>query len=233
MIREVILTGQEVTHKWGRVEFHKGYFLTPTVFAAMQTAAGGDTAQVCLRKVNTASFQVKIEEEKTDDSERKHTSEAIGAVVFDFASSLIWNEDDQVIGQVGFLERNQPDEALWHRVEFNPEIERPVVFMQVLSFRGHDPVHIRLAAVEEETATRPASFFFKLEEWREQKHGDREEIAYLVLSEGVHRVRTEHPDDHGLNPIHVGKFMGDHTWQPTGFRGFLPDTAPPVVIRFR
>ncbi|HEX6383972.1 MAG TPA: hypothetical protein VF177_04810, partial [Anaerolineae bacterium] len=179
MIREVILTTQEVTHKWSRVEFHKGYFFSPIVFAAMQTAEGGDTAQVRLRKVNTGGFQVKIEEEKTDDPEKKHKKEAIGALVFDSLIRLIWNEDDKVIGQVGILERNQPDEDLWHRVEFNQEIERPVVFMQPLTFRGHDPVHIRLAAVDEETATRRASFFFKLEEWQEQKHGDRETIAYL------------------------------------------------------
>jgi hypothetical protein len=87
MAYEVQLTPDAVTHDWYTIDFQQSYS-DPIFLAGMQSYDGGNTAGVRYNALGADQAQVFIEEEQSADSEISHTTETIGYVVFNHASSL-------------------------------------------------------------------------------------------------------------------------------------------------
>ena len=79
---EIGTVGTRVTNKWFKKTYQKSYTQPPLVLAAMQTTNNTDTS--ALRLINAASsFQVKVEEEKSLDTEVTHPYESVSYMAFD------------------------------------------------------------------------------------------------------------------------------------------------------
>lgn len=79
---EVAFTADTVTHEWKRVNYQKATTSMPFVFAEMQTTDGADTSALRVQDTTTSSYTVKVEEERSNDSEVYHTKEVIGYLIF-------------------------------------------------------------------------------------------------------------------------------------------------------
>jgi hypothetical protein len=50
----------------------------PSIFAAMQTTDGGDTAALRYKDLKTNSVHIRVEEDQSKDKETAHTTEVVG-----------------------------------------------------------------------------------------------------------------------------------------------------------
>lgn len=210
----------DVTHEWKPVEWST-HVSNPVVLAAMQTFHGGNTAEIRIDSLKRDGFRVKIEEERSQDPEVRHTEEEVGYVVF--TPGEIKDSDNNTIGEVGIREYDQPDAEVWRRIEPGIKIDNAVAFVQILSFNGGQPVHPRITDVGPETAERRSAFFLKMEEWEghDSRHV-REKIGYVVLKPGRHRIKD-------TLEIEVGKVPAvNHAWTPVDLS--LETDALTVVI---
>ncbi|WP_435365106.1 S8 family serine peptidase [Haloarchaeobius sp. DYHT-AS-18] len=86
---QVASTPNKVTHRWYRIDFGAQNFGTAPVFlAAQQTTDGGDPAGLRYQTLDGSGVEVKVEEEKSSDTEVNHTSEVVGYVVFGQSGTL-------------------------------------------------------------------------------------------------------------------------------------------------
>lgn len=229
-----VWTEPGVTHEWRTVDLLFGFDGPPVVLAAMQTFNGGNTAETRIRDLATGEFSVKIEEERTGDAETAHIGETVGFVTLDHTgpgASTIADRDGARIGWVARIARAQPSGEVWHRVELPDFLDDPVVFLQVLTFRGAQAVHPRLTDVGSERLERDHSFFFKLEEWtdpgRARTAHIREDVGIVAVERGHHPLH-EFPED-GPLALEAGRVSGiDHTWGAVGFASSF--RGPPVVV---
>ncbi|MCG8456615.1 MAG: Ig-like domain-containing protein, partial [Holophagales bacterium] len=72
-------TPNAVTHSWHTTPFTGAS--TPRLFAAMSTYDGPDNGSIRYRLLSTSSFQVRVEEDTTLDTETSHTSEVVDYLV--------------------------------------------------------------------------------------------------------------------------------------------------------
>jgi len=72
-------TGDSLTHEWSASAFGDS-FPAPTLLAGMQTYHGGNTAALRYRNLSSTSVEMKVEEERSADSEIAHTTEEAGYV---------------------------------------------------------------------------------------------------------------------------------------------------------
>lgn len=78
---EVATTGAKVTSSWYAKTLQGTYSQAPMVMADMQTTNSTDTSALRLSTVATTGFQVKVEEEKSKDTEVSHPVETVGYLV--------------------------------------------------------------------------------------------------------------------------------------------------------
>ncbi len=83
LVFKVGQTGDLVTHDWFEVDFSGSFVNPPVLLADMQSADGGDTANIRYDALILSSVKLKISEEQSKDSEISHTTENIGFMVFD------------------------------------------------------------------------------------------------------------------------------------------------------
>ena len=88
------------------------------------------------------------------------------------------------LGEVGMVRLSQRQISKWQTVRLEQTYKIPVVIMEPLSYEGVDPAHIRIRNVKKN------SFQFKIEEWDylDGRHGAEEEVSYLVVESGVHKL---------------------------------------------
>ncbi|MGB5986387.1 MAG: hypothetical protein WBG37_13865, partial [Desulfobacterales bacterium] len=79
---EVGRTDDTVTHQYAQVDFDQDYLNPPILIAAMQSADGGDTAALRWQNKDGQGVEIKVEEEKSKDSETWHTTESVGYMIF-------------------------------------------------------------------------------------------------------------------------------------------------------
>ena len=120
--------------------------------------------------------------------DRALTSEEIEAIFDAGSAGKCKPEPDRgIIGEVGTLQVHQRQIKKWYKVELEHTYHTPVVVMGPLTIEGKDPAHIRIRNV------RGNSFLFKIEEWDylDGRHMPLEEVSYLVIESGVHKLDNE------------------------------------------
>jgi hypothetical protein len=75
-------TDDVITHEFHIIDFQVASSGTPNLLTDIQTADGGDCANIRWRNKTTTSVEVQIDEEQSLDDETNHTSEVIGFMVF-------------------------------------------------------------------------------------------------------------------------------------------------------
>ena len=80
----VTYTSETLNDAWKSVNFRNTY-QAPVLLAAMQTFNGADTANLRQRKLTGNSVEIKVEEEKSADSELSHANEVLGYLVLEGA----------------------------------------------------------------------------------------------------------------------------------------------------
>lgn len=80
---EVGKTGNVVTDDFHAILFNQNFLDSPLFLADMQTADGGDTANVRWQNKSAGSVEVQIDEEQSSDSETAHTTEVVGYMAFE------------------------------------------------------------------------------------------------------------------------------------------------------
>ncbi len=209
------LTANAVRHNWYNVSFDNTYRFnqTPLVLASMQTYDGSDAAGTRIRNLDQNGLEIKIEEERSRDSEIAHTTEAVGLVLLE--KGYVFDYDNRVIGETGSLNRNQA-RLLWNTLTFKRSYTNPVVLMQMTTYNGGHASHIRLRNVNSHSAE------FQIEEW-DYLDGwhTTEEITYVVVEAGTHKLE----DNLALT---VGLTTANNSWATVNFTNVLGST--PVVI---
>ena len=195
-------------------EFSKNYGNKPTVLAAMQTFAGGNTAAVRIRNASGNQVEFKVEEEQSSDSEVQHVPESIGYLVGD--AGLIHDSSGRVIGELITTRLGQPSRSQWDRVDLRHNYTSAVVVAQTSSFNGSDPAHIRLRGVGSN------SFDLQIEEWSylDGIH-NFEDISCLVVESGRHRLQDG-------TALEAGIVNVNNNWTSVSFG--TPFGGNPVVL---
>ena len=75
---EAATTANGVTQAWYNATFQAAFDQPPLLLADMQTTNNTDTSALRVQKVTGTNFQVKVEEEKSKDTEVTHPVEAVG-----------------------------------------------------------------------------------------------------------------------------------------------------------
>lgn len=209
-------TGSEVTDEWRTVRFCAGFDAAPIVLTSIETFNGPNTAGTRLNNVSSEGFDVKIEEEQSQDSETTHIGEVVGFIAL--ASGVVEDAVGNVIGEAGTVTVNQADEAQWHTVSLSKSYCNPIVIMQIMTFNGSDPCHTRVRSVTGN------SFEFQIEEWDylDQTHTS-EEIGYLVIEARRHQLLFG-------KIIEAGTIGLDHEWKTVDL-GLAFSSSPVVVSR--
>lgn len=105
---EVARTANAVTHTWHNAAFQASSPQTPLLMADMQTTANTDTSALRVQQLAASGFQVKVEEEKSKDTEITHPAETVGYIALNqpeikALASFTWEFDKaQEINISGF-----------------------------------------------------------------------------------------------------------------------------------
>ncbi|MFB6283196.1 MAG: S8 family serine peptidase [Halobacteria archaeon] len=197
----------ETSHRWTGLGFDDGS--TGLKFAESQTYRGNDPGNLRLKNGSVA-----YEEERSVDNEMSHVREKIGYAEFDPGS--VYSQPQQVsnFGEVGST--NVDAAGDWQKVELDGKYTDPVVVTSPLTYSGHDPSHVRVRNVKED------SFEMQIEEWDylNEKH-TRETVNYMVVESGSHEL------DNGLT-LEAGKITADHGWSSVPVA--LSGSNDPVVL---
>lgn len=192
-----------VTDEWTSARFddplNVGPPLSPVLLAGMSTFNGPNTAGIRIRRLTRDGFQVKIEEEQSDDPETRHTEETVNYIAV--RPGNIHDHAGRLIGEAGILLANQPGPATWRGLPLATNGGDRAVFLQVMSYEGSQPVHTRL---DHEASA------FKMEEWAylDGRH-TTELIGYVALEPGLHQL----PATTSVDAVEVGRLNGiNHTW---------------------
>jgi hypothetical protein len=78
ILYETGMTDNSVDHDWFDLTFETDFPDLPFFFSGIQTTYGNDTATVRTQNMSQTATQLKIEEEKSLDSEMRHTTEVMG-----------------------------------------------------------------------------------------------------------------------------------------------------------
>ena len=208
------LTANAVRHSWYQASFEKSYSnQTPLVLASMQTYDGSDAAGIRIRNLNQNGLEMKVEEERSRDSETAHTTEAVGLILLE--KGYVFDQNNRVIGEVGSLKKSQA-RLLWNTLTFNRSYTNPVVLMQMTTYNGGHASHIRLRNVNSHSAQ------FQIEEW-DYLDGwhTTEEITYVVVEAGTHKLEES-------LVLTAGLTSANNSWATVNFTNTLGST--PVVI---
>jgi subtilisin family serine protease len=191
-------TPRNQTTSWRQVQFSAHFADSPVLLSQMQSYFGADTAATRVRNLTNNGVALRLEEESSRDAETGHTTESVG--IFGIPAGAIHDINGRVIGEAGFVMSGTRNNRDWRRLEFSRSYNRPVVLMEMTSYNGGDPAHMRLRNVASSSAR------YQIEEWDylDQAH-TTETIGYVVLEQGRHRL----PDG---KIIQVGEARINHLW---------------------
>ncbi|MCX4247526.1 hypothetical protein [Paraliomyxa miuraensis] len=198
----------------------------PVVIASMLTFNGGDTAQVRMRALRECGFEVKSEEEQSADGEVNHVPESIGHIAF--PPTWLYDYGGNAIGYATFLDVEQRSANMWipAPVPTSFTVGDSILFAQVLTFNGGQPVHVRIR--HDHPSTGAGGFFFKLEEWPtyDMQH-TAERVGLVVLQKGYHALGS------ASDPrLRVGQVNGVTTgWKSVDVSGTTGAGRPVVVTQ--
>lgn len=203
---EVGLTGNEVTDGWHRIMLAGSYNLPPVIVAAMQTFNGGDPAGLRLRHLEPGKIDVRVEEERSKDSEVTHVAEAVGYLAIEHGA--IKDASSAVIGEAGSLLMGQTSGSRWRKVSLTKRYNDPIVIAQIATYNGSQPCHTRIRRVTRE------DFEIQIEEWDylDQEHTS-ETINFIVFERGEHQLGGSHR-------IVAGRKNTDHRWKQVTIGSF-------------
>jgi hypothetical protein len=217
----------EVDAQWSTLGFSEDLDNTPVLLSQMQTFNGGDPAATRIRNLTHEGLEIFIEEERSSDNEVHHLVETVG--MLGLPEGDILNNDGEIIGEAGFVSSNGGD---WKVLNFSRSYSNPIVLMEMVTYNGPQPAHIRLNNVTS-TNTR-----YKIEEWGylDGAHAT-ETISYLVVEQGAQVLQSG-------QAIRTGVVEADHGWSDIAFEemGSRPvvfsqsqtyNGAQPVVTRQR
>jgi hypothetical protein len=207
---------ENVTHLWKAFAFETRMDASPVVLTTLETFNGQNTAAPRLRNLSPSGAEVFVEEEASQDQEMRHKEETISIIAV--PSGRFRNKTGDFIGEAGTLQTDQPGRDHWHALTFDERYSAPVVFMQIMTYNGGNPAHIRLRNVNANSCE------FQIEEWNylNGKHVE-ETIGYIVVEKGIHELSD------GAH-LHVGTTQATHAW--SNEVGFTPDyqNTQPVLI---
>ena len=86
-------TEQTVNHKPLSIQFGEAFDIAPSVIAKLGSYYGADTANLRLENLGTASFSVRVHEEKSLDKELGHTNESISFLALEGSSGILTGFD--------------------------------------------------------------------------------------------------------------------------------------------
>jgi subtilisin family serine protease len=203
-----------VTDVWRTVKFCSGFDVPPIVLTSIETFDGPDTAGTRLRNVTTEGFEVRIEEEQSRDQETWHTTEVVGFAAL--SPGIVEDAIGNAVGEAGVVSVSQSDGSQWHNLSLHHTYCNPVVLMQIMTFNGTQPCHIRLRNVLGN------SFQFQIEEWDylDQSHVN-EQVGYLVIEGRRHQLPFG-------KVIEAGKIDLNHEWATVELG--LAFSANPVTL---
>jgi hypothetical protein len=206
-------TPNAIDETWYSIDLPKSFPSAPIIVTSIETYDGVDTSGLRMGGVSQSGFQVKIEEEGSRDTETAHTTERIG--YFASEAGVITDAYGAVIGEAGSISRRQSNGSQWHTVNLTEVHLNPVVIMNLVTYTGKQPTHVRLRNIG------PSSFEFQLEEWDylDGAHVE-EQLHYLVLQSGVHELP-------GRRKAEVGTIKADHRFTYVPLEGVIDD---PVVL---
>jgi hypothetical protein len=208
------LTPDAVNSQFHAVDFPAEMSDTPVVIISLQTFEGADTAGLRLRNLNTGAFEIKIEEEQSLDGETGHINEVVGYLALQ--TGLIYDIAGSVVGEADTLGTNQIGDNQWHTVSLQGVYADPVVLMNMTTYNGSQPSHLRLRNITS------SSFEYQIEEWDylDQSH-TTEDMGFVVLESGIHNL----PDG---TQIEAGVVQSNHLWVNALLSS--PFTSSPVIL---
>ncbi|MCW9707278.1 hypothetical protein [Fodinibius salsisoli] len=207
-----------VNHNWTGFKYESRISSRPIVLTNIDTFNGPDTAAPQLRNVKPTNAQVRIEEEVSMDSERRHNEETLSVVTL--RDGPIEDKNGNQIGFAGTLSFDQPNRSYWHTLRYGGQrLNDSIVFADVQTFNGEDPSHVRLRNVG------PESFELQIEEWDylDGQHFE-ETIGYLVLESGTHDLADG-------STLHVGKIQATHQWFNVNFIPNFRNQQPSLLTQ--
>lgn len=90
-------TASKVNQGWQRISFSDSY-REPVFLADVQTHRGSNSVSVRYRNLSGSSVDVKLQEERSADGERRHIGERVGYLVFEGASDTLEEGSDTAEG---------------------------------------------------------------------------------------------------------------------------------------
>lgn len=82
-------TSNSVTHNWYTINFSPAFSQAPIFLCHDDTYDGGNTCGTRFRNLGVSSVQIKIEEEKSKDSEVNHTTEVVSYLAWGSAGNIV------------------------------------------------------------------------------------------------------------------------------------------------
>lgn len=207
-------TPDAVTKKWYNVDFGLSFKHKPVLIAGIETYNFPETSGLRIKEVNKDRFTVKIEEDQSQGPGTTNISEVVS--YFGIEPGFINNTAGATVGEAGEISAYQRNGSQWHKVMLNGTYTNPVVVMQIVTYHGRQPAHIRLRNINN------TSFEFQIEEWDylDQRHMI-EKISYVVLAQGTHQLAS------GLR-VEVGTKNVDDDWGHVSYSNAY--TIPPATI---
>jgi len=165
-----------------------------------QTVNDEDTANIRCKLENN-KYYVKMEEEKSKDSETSHDYETVKAITVKKGTINLGNGNTNA-GEAGSKSIRRDSSHEWYTVNLSRTYTSDiVVFANVVTYNSAQECHVRIKDV-----TR-SSFKIKLEEWayRDGVHTN-ETVHYMVLKKGSFDLGKVNPDsrfDYSLNVMNL------------------------------
>lgn len=205
--------GDRVTAAPVAQNFAAPFAATPGVVTGAPSYDGADPAVVRVTARAPDRVEIRLQEETTADAETEHTPETVDYFAFEDAGTL----SGGTLGAVAELRMIALDDApttVW----FQHSFDNPVVIAQAPSFENHEPVAVRIEAVDARSVT------LRLQEPDHQDgHHGTETLALMVVEAGSHRLADGSRLEAGT--IETGRLSSDG-FESVAFDGpFADDPA--------
>ncbi len=164
-----------VNNAWQTLNLDQSFTAAPQFIFSAQTVNEPDPFSVRYRNTSANSVQLKLQEEKSQDSEMSHANESLAYFAIE-KDKIISDEDGGFVGESGSLSLTHA----WATVNLDKSYNKPVVIMGGISNNGGQPVTLRVRNVTQN------SFEVRLQEW-EYLDGAHavENVSYLVVEGGL------------------------------------------------
>jgi endoglucanase len=177
----------------------------------------GDIASVRskISDINDVScYSVKVEEEKSKDSEVDHEKETIYGIS---AKKGVITANSKKIGEAGNKDIKRDSSHEWYTINLDSSVgyKDPIVLASVVTYNESDPCHLRIKSVGK------TSFKIKLEEWAyEGGTHATETVNYIVLEKGTFDLGKANPESGwGYSLVTRTSDVSSTKWYPINFNG--------------